>query len=158
MRNISQYKQDKDIIKELYVRAVANILYYEKRFSIEDVEVAARKAKEEMNKIEDFKLRVWIKPHNENGNNFDLPSKENDRYRGGMHLWQVAKLLTFLIGKVQDNETKILCYQELVIYMIDNIVTDGGCYSGYINRLGLSVLSVDMYMKENLQNQILPNN
>ena len=58
--------------------------------------------------------------------------------KANMNLFELAQLLVKVIEAKKDHLND--CYSELVYLSIENIITGGGCYRGYVNRLMESIL------------------
>ena len=140
------FKKSKRQIESAYYRAIRNMLWYFDRLG------CLGECKEGLLKTHTcYVAQPFVsKWTTKDGREFWLYKKdgaelsqewftlEKSYKKADMNLFELAQLLVKVIEAKEDHRNA--CYSEFVYLSIENIITGGGCYRGYVNRLMASIL------------------
>lgn len=139
------FKKSKTQIESAYYRAIRNMLWYFDRLG------CLGQWKKELLKCpfydgEQPSLIKWTTTdgrelsYRTEGAEYSTQtfSLDSSYTKANMNLFELAQLLVKVIKAKEDHLNA--CYSEFVYLSIENIITGGGCYRGYVNRLMASIL------------------
>lgn len=143
--NDEMFEKGKKQIDNIYCRAIGNILWYFNKLIRSDECTKVLLGERVCYVAQPFVSKWTTKDgrellYKERGAELSetLFTLEKLYEKAGMNLFELAQLWVKVIKAKEDHLNA--CYSEFVYLSIENIITGGGCYRGYVNRLMASIL------------------
>ena len=143
--NDEMFEKGKNQIDNIYCRAIGSILWYRNKLIRSDECTKVTLGERVCNVAQPFVSKWTTKDGREllykeygaelSQERFTL---EESYKKADMNLFELAQLWVKVIEAKEDHLNA--CYSEFVYLSIENIITGGGCYRGYVNRLMESIL------------------
>lgn len=143
--NDEMFENGKNQIDNIYCRAIGNILWYFDRLGCLGECKEGLLESHTCHVVQPFVSKWTTKDgrellYKERGAKLSIEwfTLEELYKKAGMNLFELAQLWVKVIKAKEDHLNA--CYSEFVYLSIENIITGGGCYRGYVNRLMESIL------------------